>query len=196
MECLPDQDKEQWLKERVAEDFRVNDPAHRPRYPTFTILRIFKAASPTLKTLTLLLFYEYDEPPLSGTVSFPHPCELVVHASSTAHIVQLEPPQCPSLRRFHVIHDVSLKWPMTTTITRLMPLLTHLKISRLNPSLMGSADVVRSLEYILQQGDPTSAGFPSTLERVLVQMQDQNIYGRHEQGVLRVRLFSSPSRGG
>ena len=170
MECLPDQDKEQWLKERVAEDFRVNDPAHRPRYPTFTILRIFKAASPTSRRSRSSFSYEYDDPPLPGTVSFPHLHELVVHASSIAHTVQSEPPQCPSLWRFHVIHNFSLKWPMTTTITRLAPLLTDLKISRLNPRLMGSADVVRGLEHTIQQDNPQSTVFPSTLERAFVQM--------------------------
>ncbi|KAI1783012.1 hypothetical protein LXA43DRAFT_1048439 [Ganoderma leucocontextum] len=188
MEYPPGQDRERWLRERIAADIRrFNDS--RLRHSSSAILRILKTVAPTVQTLTLLLFDQYDEQPLSDAVPFPKLRELTIHISNMTYAVQSELPQCMSLRRLHVIQDFLLKRPIATAVSQLSPLLTHLRISRLasNPLM----DVVPGLEDMLHQDDLASTGFPPTLKRVLVQMLQQRLYGHNGHGALR-QMLNSP----
>ncbi len=195
MEYLPGQDREQWLTKRVTEDFYVNDSSRE--YSSSAILHILKTVSPTIQTLTLLLFDRYDEPPLSHAGPLPKLQELTVHSSSMTHTIGSELPQWLSLRRLHVIQDFSLGRTVTNAVSRLAPFVTHLRISRLVASPMAWGDIVRGLERMLQQDDLASTGFPTTLKCVLVQMLlvQQHLQDQNRQGpAVQVRFL--PSRGG
>ena len=174
MEYLPGQDREQWHRERVAEDFHVDDAS---RKYSSTILRILKIASPTIQTLTLLLFGQYDEPLLSDAVSFPNLRELTIRSKGMAYNTQLELPQCLSLRRLHIIQGYALKRLIPQPVSRLAPLLTHLRISRLLPGTIVPIDFARDLRCMLQPYNAADATFPQMLERVLVQMLLQGFWG-------------------
>ncbi len=86
---------------------------------------------------------------------------------------------------------------MTTAISRLAPLVTHLRISRLVASPMVWGDIVRGLERMLwQQDDLASTGYPTTLKCILVQMLpvQQCLQDPNRQGAVQLRFL--PSRGG
>ncbi|TBU36487.1 hypothetical protein BD309DRAFT_1024287 [Dichomitus squalens] len=157
-----------WM-EYLPEGFHVNDPSQE--HSTDVILRILKAA--TLQTLALLLFDRYDQPPLTDAIRLPNLEELAVHSSSLySHLTQPQLPECLSLRRLHVIQDFTWPTPSTEAVSRLSPLLTHLRLSRIRVSRKNTLrDIVQGLERMLQQDDLASTGFPPTLKRVLVQMQ-------------------------
>ncbi|KAI1783014.1 hypothetical protein LXA43DRAFT_1048456 [Ganoderma leucocontextum] len=188
MEYLPGQDREEWLTERMATDFHVNDPWRK--YSFSAIQRILKTVAPTVQTLTLLLFDRYDEQPLSDAVPFPKLRDLTIHGSNMTHAVHSELPQCMSLRRLHVIHDYDFRKPITKAVSWLSPLLTHLRISRLVLIPIVSSDLLRGLERMLQHDDLASTAFPPTLKRVLVQMLPQGLYDKNGYGVLR--MFTLP----
>ena len=194
MEYLPGQDREQQLRERgVTEDFHVNDPLRE--YSFSAILRIFKASSSTLQTL-VLLFDQYDKPLLSDAVSFPNLHELTIHTSNIAHNAQSEIPQCLSLRRLHVIQDAFLSLPIAKSVSRLAPLLTHLRISHLLPNAV-VPPMIFALDIrctILNPYDPTFTDLPPTLERILVQMAQRTFPSRHDPVLVRfLSLRSSQS---
>ena len=187
VEYLPGQDREDWLAERMGEHFHINHPSRE--HTSSAILRILTAVAPTLETLTLLLFDRYAEQPLPNTLSLPKLRELTLHGSSLTHGVQSELTQCLSLRRLQVIQDFSIRGSMAKAVARLAPLLTHLRISRLVANRIASGDVVRGLEHMLQQDDLASAGFPPSLQRVLVQMLQQGPHDQTGQGAVRVRFL-------
>ena len=161
-------DTEQRLKECVTKDFHINDPSRE--ISSSAILRIFKAASRNLQTLALLLFDQHAEQLLSDAMSFPNLRELTIHGSGMAHNVQSELPQCLSLRRLHIIQDHSFKRLIAQFVSRLAPLLTHLRFSRLLSGMIMPINLERDLRCMLHPSNAVDATFPQTLERVLVQM--------------------------
>ena len=173
MECLPGQDvgREQRPRERVTEDLHVNGGPSR-QYSSSAILRIFEAVSPTLQTLTLLLFDRYHEPLLSDTVFFPNLRELTIHGSDIQHI-----PQCLSLRRLHVIQDPSFERSIAQSVSHLAPLLTHLRISRLLPGTTVPNTLAHELGCMLHPYNPVYSMFSPTLEHVLLHMLHQSFRG-------------------
>ena len=172
IECPPGQDQEQWLKERAAEDFHANNPSRE--YPADIILGILERVAPTVRTLVILLFDRYDQQPLTDAIRFSKLENLTIHASNLNHLAQPPLPECLSLRRLHVIEDFVLhRLSLTKAVSRLSPLLTHLRFSRLFLGKVTAGDVMEGLKRMLQQDDFASTGFSPTLQRVLVHMHRQ-----------------------
>ena len=201
IENLPGQDRDQEAGWSFQHAYAYPQPRKNrplPKHCFSAILRILTAVAPTLETLTILLFDRYTEQPLSHpTLSLPKLRELTVHGSSLTHTgmqAESEFVQCLALRRLHIIQDFSLRGSMPKVVTRLAPLLTHLRISRFVANQTASGDVVRGLQHMLKQDDSDSAetGFPPTLQRVLVQMLEQAPPEEAAYGEVRVRFLEPP----
>ena len=188
MEYKPGQDRATWLRERITEDFHVTDPARE--YSSDAILRIFRCIAPTLRTLTLLLFDRYDEMALA--MPFPALRELTIYGSLLDHRGNAEVPQCSALKRLHIVQDFSLRKSVPRAVSRVAPSLTHLRISRLVSSGLGSGDIVHGLERMLQQSEDEDAAsassvLPPTLRHIFIQMSQQEVFDR--DGKVQVRAM-------
>ncbi|RPD57258.1 hypothetical protein L226DRAFT_489352 [Lentinus tigrinus ALCF2SS1-7] len=173
MEYKPGQDKTSWIRARVTEDFHITDPARE--YSSDAILSIFRRTAPTLRTLTLLLFDRYDEMALS--MPFPALQELTIYGSLLNHHGNAEIPQCGALQRLHIVQDFSLRKSVPRAVSIVAPSLTHLRISRLVSSGLGSGDIVHGLERMLQQPeDAASTVFPPSLKHIFIQMSQQEVF--------------------
>ncbi|KAI0701123.1 hypothetical protein C8T65DRAFT_741820 [Cerioporus squamosus] len=171
MEYKPGQDRASWLRERLTEDFHVTDPARE--YSSDAILRILRCIAPTLRTLAIFLFDRYDE--MALTMPFPALQELTIYGSLLNHHGNAEIPQCGALRRLHIVQDFSLRKSVPRAVSRVAPSLTHLRISRLVSSGLGSGDIVHGLERMLEQPGQDDAVFPSSLEHIFIQMSQQEV---------------------
>lgn len=180
MEYKLGQDRASWLRERITEDFHVTDPTRE--YSSDAILRIFRCIAPTLGTLTLLLFDRYDEMALA--MPFPALGELTIYGSLLNHHGNAQVPQCVALRRLHIVQDFSMRKSVPRAISRVAPTLTHLRISRLVASGLGSGDIVHGLERMLKQPQD-DAVFPSSLERIFVQMSQPEVFDRNGKSKVR-----------
>ncbi len=189
MEYKAGQDRASWLRERITEDFHITDPARE--YSSDAILRIFRCIAPTLSTLTLLLFDRYDEMTLA--MPFPALKELTIYGSLLNHHGNAEVPQCRALRRLHIVQDFSLRKSVPRAVSRVAPSLTHLRISRLVSTGLGSGDIVHGLERMLKQPQD-DAVFPSSLEHIFVQMSQQEVFDH--SGKSQVRKYAVSSEGG
>ncbi len=159
MEHLPGQDTggKQWLSERVTEDFHVNDP-HANTYPPPSCASSKPSRALASVTLTLLLFDRYDEPRCSLPQS-PRAHRPRLERAALAYRPVGAPPGAIA-----AASPREQGRTMTRALSRLAPLLTLLRISRVVASLMAWGDGVRGLERMLQQDDLASTGFPSTLK--------------------------------
>ena len=175
MEYRPGQARGEWLRERIAEDFHVIDPARE--YSADPILRIFRHVAPTLRFLTLLLFDRYAEPSLP--MSFAALEEITIYGSLLNHNAYPEIPLCPQLRRLHLVQDFFVRRSVTRAVSHIGPALTHLRVSRLVACTIGAQDIVHGLEQMLQQKEHATSqcGFPATLERIIIQMSQQEVRG-------------------
>ena len=183
-----DQTREEWLKERISEGTSANSfpPVSSPS----AVLRILTTVGPTLQTLALLLFHRYEEPIFSDALHVPELRDLTIRSSilfRSTFIGPPLPPRCPRLQRLHVIQDFLLGRGLAQCIASIAPLLTHLRLSNVVPdSAETEGGILQDLERMVAQQaaddvpSTTADRFPSTLERVLVQLAD------------RVSAFPSP----
>ncbi|KAM5541399.1 hypothetical protein V8D89_004953 [Ganoderma adspersum] len=193
-EYPPGQAGEQWLQEHI-EGLSTNDIP--PMYFPSTILRILTALGPTLQTLALLLFHHYDEPIFSDALHVPELRDLTIHSSTLVRTTRLgpppAPPKCPSLQRLHIIQDFPLGHAPAQVVSGLSPpLLTHLRPSRVLSDDTATEDgIIQDLKWMVQSEDlasdvPSTARFPLTLERVLIQPSEM---GHRRPSLIRMNAW-------
>ena len=172
---LSDRPRE-WTEHRSSELQSEKDEKHslfidtsfRQREPTSSLIsRILRAIEPTLLTLALFLFDQYDIHPLavrlsnlaeltmlSSTLRSSHTPRAALLGQRAEQILYhpssgRSPVEQPALRRLHVIQDEPPKQSIPRAVSHLAPRLTHLRLSPLSPGWTPHDDLISGLERLL-----------------------------------------------